>query len=124
MAQKQKIVILGGGVGSIVTAWKLTSEPGWQDRYEISLYQVGWRIGGKGACGRNAAKAIALRSTARTSGSDATPPRFKLCGRLTITAARTGWRRTVPSKPVFPTPTTPTPHAPCGPAIIPPARST
>ena len=56
MAQKQKIVILGGGVGSIVTAWKLTSEPGWQDRYEISLYQVGWRIGGKGACGRNAAE--------------------------------------------------------------------
>lgn len=56
MPRKQKIAILGSGVGSIVTAWRLTSEPGWQDRYDISIYQMGWRIGGKGACGRNAAE--------------------------------------------------------------------
>ncbi|MBV9744208.1 MAG: NAD(P)-binding protein, partial [Acidobacteriia bacterium] len=52
---KQKIAILGGGVGSLTAAYELTSQPGWQDKYEITLYQMGWRLGGKGASGRNAA---------------------------------------------------------------------
>jgi uncharacterized protein with NAD-binding domain and iron-sulfur cluster len=51
---KRRIAILGGGVGSITAAWALTSLPGWSDRFEITLYQVGWRLGGKGASGRNA----------------------------------------------------------------------
>lgn len=50
---KEKIAILGGGVGAITTAFALTSQEGWQDRYEITLYQLGWRLGGKGASGRN-----------------------------------------------------------------------
>nr|MDQ2732897.1 NAD(P)-binding protein [Armatimonadota bacterium] len=49
---KQKIAILGGGMGSMATAVALTSEPNWQDRYEITVYQLGWRLGGKGASGR------------------------------------------------------------------------
>jgi uncharacterized protein with NAD-binding domain and iron-sulfur cluster len=49
---KQRIAILGGGMGSLVTAWELTSLPDWQDRYEIVVYQQGWRLGGKGASGR------------------------------------------------------------------------
>jgi uncharacterized protein with NAD-binding domain and iron-sulfur cluster len=49
---KQKIAILGGGVGAMASAWQLTSEPGWQDRYDITVYQMGWRLGGKGASGR------------------------------------------------------------------------
>ena len=51
---KRKIAVLGGGVGSLTTVYLLTNEPGWQDRYEITVYQMGWRLGGKGACGRNA----------------------------------------------------------------------
>ena len=51
---KQKIAILGGGVSSCTAAFALTDQPGWQDRYDITLYQKGWRIGGKGASGRNA----------------------------------------------------------------------
>ena len=50
---REKIAILGGGVGSMVAAWELTSVPGWQDRYELDVYQLGWRLGGKGASGRN-----------------------------------------------------------------------
>ncbi len=53
-AGKRKIAVLGGGVGSMVTAFLLTNKPGWQDRYDITVYQSGWRLGGKGACGRNA----------------------------------------------------------------------
>ena len=51
--RKQKIAILGGGVGAVAAAFALTDTEGWQDRYEITLYQIGWRLGGKGASGRN-----------------------------------------------------------------------
>ena len=49
----KKIAILGGGVGAMTAAYELTEVPGWQDRYEITVYQMGWRLGGKGASGRN-----------------------------------------------------------------------
>jgi uncharacterized protein with NAD-binding domain and iron-sulfur cluster len=52
--QKERIAILGGGVGAMTTAFHLTEQPGWESRYEITLYQMGWRLGGKGASGRNA----------------------------------------------------------------------
>lgn len=51
---RKKIAILGGGVGAVTAAFELTSEKDWQDRYEVTLYQMGWRLGGKGASGRNA----------------------------------------------------------------------
>ncbi len=50
---KQRIAILGGGVGALSAAYGLTQVPGWQDRYEIAVHQMGWRLGGKGACSRN-----------------------------------------------------------------------
>ncbi|MEG5164564.1 hypothetical protein QUB37_29835 [Microcoleus sp. AT3-A2] len=34
---KKKIVILGGGMGAMVTAFELTSQPNWQDLYDIKL---------------------------------------------------------------------------------------
>ncbi|MET0321613.1 MAG: NAD(P)-binding protein [Duganella sp.] len=49
----QKIAILGGGVGSMTTAYYLSDQPGWQNKYDITVYQQGWRLGGKGASGRN-----------------------------------------------------------------------
>jgi len=53
MNNKKKLVILGGGVGSMAAAWQLTSQPNWQDIYDsITVYQMGWRLGGKGASGR------------------------------------------------------------------------
>jgi uncharacterized protein with NAD-binding domain and iron-sulfur cluster len=55
--EKEKIAILGGGVGAMTTAYALTKQLGWRERYEITVYQLGWRLGGKGACGRNAAVA-------------------------------------------------------------------
>ncbi len=50
----KKIAILGGGVGALTAAWYLTSKSDWQRDYEITVYQLGWRLGGKGATGRNA----------------------------------------------------------------------
>ncbi|CAN7279364.1 NAD(P)-binding protein [Pseudoduganella sp. LjRoot289] len=51
----EKIAVLGGGVGSMTAAYYLTDRPGWQNNYDITVYQQGWRLGGKGASGRNAA---------------------------------------------------------------------
>ncbi|MBW3671308.1 MAG: NAD(P)-binding protein [Acidobacteria bacterium] len=56
MAQEgpRKIAVLGSGVGSMTAVFALTSRPDWQQEYEITVYQMGWRLGGKGAAGRNA----------------------------------------------------------------------
>jgi uncharacterized protein with NAD-binding domain and iron-sulfur cluster len=54
MSGKQRIAILGGGVGAMTAAFELTSAPDWQSRYDVTVYQMGWRLGGKGASGRNA----------------------------------------------------------------------
>ena len=51
--QKKTIVILGGGMASLTAAFELTNQPNWEKKYEITIYQMGWRIGGKGASGRN-----------------------------------------------------------------------
>lgn len=56
MAKKEKIAILGGGCGAMAAAWALTDAAGWQDRYEVTVYQMGWRLGGKGAAGRDMTK--------------------------------------------------------------------
>src|SRR6185437_9152375 len=50
---KQKIAVLGGGLGALTAAFYLTEEPGWADRYEITVYQQGWRLGGKCASGHD-----------------------------------------------------------------------
>ncbi|MCG7561506.1 NAD(P)-binding protein [Pseudoalteromonas sp. McH1-42] len=50
---KEKIVILGGGVSAMTAAVYLTEKENWQENYEITVYQLGWRLGGKGASGRN-----------------------------------------------------------------------
>jgi uncharacterized protein with NAD-binding domain and iron-sulfur cluster len=53
VSDRQKIVILGGGVSALTTAYFLTQAPDWRERFEsITVYQLGWRLGGKGASGR------------------------------------------------------------------------
>lgn len=52
----KKIVILGGGIASLATALELTNLSNWQQHYQITLYQMGWRLGGKCATGRNMEK--------------------------------------------------------------------
>lgn len=51
---KKRIAILGGGVSAMTSAFWLTNQRGWKDDFEIDVYQLGWRLGGKGASGRNA----------------------------------------------------------------------
>jgi uncharacterized protein with NAD-binding domain and iron-sulfur cluster len=50
---RQRIAVLGGGLGALSTVFHLTDQPDWVARYDITLYQQGWRLGGKCASGRD-----------------------------------------------------------------------
>jgi uncharacterized protein with NAD-binding domain and iron-sulfur cluster len=52
---RTKVAVLGGGAGGISAAFELTATPELRERFEVTVYQLGWRLGGKGASGRNAA---------------------------------------------------------------------
>lgn len=49
---RERIAILGGGLGSLTTAFELTATPELRERYDVTIYQMGWRLGGKCATGR------------------------------------------------------------------------
>lgn len=49
----EKVAVLGGGCAAIAAVFALTEQRDWQEKYEITVYQSGWRLGGKGASGRN-----------------------------------------------------------------------
>jgi uncharacterized protein with NAD-binding domain and iron-sulfur cluster len=53
---KRRIAVLGGGAASLATAFELTRRAGHRDRFEITVYQMGHRLGGKGASGVNRAR--------------------------------------------------------------------
>ena len=46
-----KVTIVGGGCAAMAAAFELT-RPELGGRFEVTIYQVGWRLGGKGASGR------------------------------------------------------------------------
>jgi uncharacterized protein with NAD-binding domain and iron-sulfur cluster len=49
---RQRIAILGGGVAGLTAAYELTN-PDQPNPPEVTLYQLGWRLGGKCASGRD-----------------------------------------------------------------------
>ena len=46
-----RVAIVGGGCGALSAAFELT-RPESGNAYEVTVYQMGWRLGGKGASGR------------------------------------------------------------------------
>ena len=58
---REKIAIVGGGMSGLCAAYELSRTPELRARYEVTLYQLGWRLGGKLASGRDPARS--MRST-------------------------------------------------------------
>lgn len=48
-----KVAILGGGMAALACAFELSDTPALREQYDITIYQLGWRLGGKCASGRN-----------------------------------------------------------------------
>lgn len=52
-----EVAVIGGGCGSISAAFELT-RPEHNGKYHVTIYQLGWRLGGKGASGRGPADRV------------------------------------------------------------------
>jgi len=51
---KRRVVVLGGGQAALTAAFQLTDPANPKHReVDVTVYQIGWRLGGKGATGRN-----------------------------------------------------------------------
>ena len=52
---RMKIAVLGGGMSGLAAAFELTKTEALRARHEVSVYQMGWRLGGKLASSRDEA---------------------------------------------------------------------
>jgi len=82
---KSRIAILGGGVGSLAAAFDLTEVDPDGELYDITIYQVGWRLGAQSGGHARTTRHPRLRisrsssSTASTSGPAFTIMRSTCC---------------------------------------------
>ncbi len=53
LTKKKKIAVIGGGLSAMTAVYTLSQQPDFEQSYDITLYQLGWRLGGKGASGVN-----------------------------------------------------------------------
>lgn len=52
MSGKKKVAILGGGPAGLAAAFGLSETEALRAQYDVTVYQVGWRVGGKCSTGR------------------------------------------------------------------------
>ena len=76
----RKIAIVGGGPAGLAAAFELT-KPGLVPGECVTVYQAGWRLGGKCASGRDEKRGSS--SMGCISGSATTRTRFVCCARST-----------------------------------------
>ena len=48
MKNQKRVAVLGGGVASLASVWELVHR---SEDVEVTVYQMGWRLGGKCASG-------------------------------------------------------------------------
>ncbi len=59
--QRERVAVLGGGPAAIAAAFELTATAQLRERFEVTVFQPGWRLGGKCATGRNLANGKGAR---------------------------------------------------------------
>ena len=64
---KRKIAIVGGGMAGLAAAFDLTRTKALQDQFDVTIYQMGWRLGARRRAG--ALSTGASLSMGCTSGS-------------------------------------------------------
>ena len=52
-----RVAVLGGGIAALAAAMELTATEDLRRQHEVTVYTMGWRLGGKGASSRNPAHA-------------------------------------------------------------------
>jgi uncharacterized protein with NAD-binding domain and iron-sulfur cluster len=50
---KQRVAILGGGMAALSAAYQLSRTDALRNAYDVTVYTLGWRLGGKCATGRD-----------------------------------------------------------------------
>ena len=50
---KERVAILGGGMAALSAAYQLSRTQELRDAYDVTIYTLGWRLGGKCATGRD-----------------------------------------------------------------------
>ena len=71
-SEKTRIAILGGGISALTAAFELTEQDPDGSQFDITVYTLGWRLGGKAAVGAMRLNTTAPSSTACISGPDFT----------------------------------------------------
>ena len=51
-ARPRRVAILGGGIAGLTAAWELSRPGAASGRFEVTVYERDWRLGGKGASSR------------------------------------------------------------------------
>jgi uncharacterized protein with NAD-binding domain and iron-sulfur cluster len=54
----KRVAILGGGIAGLTAAYWLSSTDELRSRYQVTVHQLGWRLGGKLASGRRGANRV------------------------------------------------------------------
>ena len=55
-SDKTRVAILGGGMSALTAAFELTEHDPDGSTYDITIYTLGWRLGGKASVGRDASR--------------------------------------------------------------------
>ncbi|MEQ1702655.1 MAG: NAD(P)-binding protein [Ilumatobacteraceae bacterium] len=92
MTSRRRIAIVGGGPAGLSAALTLTDptiHPNWQDEYEVTVIQMGWRLGGKGATGRSGTPTLVNDEWSITGPARVEEHGIHLFGNMYVNSLRT-----------------------------------
>jgi uncharacterized protein with NAD-binding domain and iron-sulfur cluster len=83
-----RVAVLGGGCAGVAAACELSRTPELRQRFQVTLYEASFRLGGKGATGRNAARGQRIEEHGLHLWMGFHTRSFRLQARLALALAR------------------------------------